>query len=101
MCTARMPSPQELREAPEMALLASLAYSLEAVQLALAASYPSLYEDESDLEDDHTEQSAYARGIYSQIDALLSLLDGYLASVRRTLSPGYRRRRPTSGDVAF
>ncbi len=46
-----MPSPEEVREAPEMALLASLAYSLEATQVALAASYPSLYEDESDLDD--------------------------------------------------
>lgn len=99
MCTVIMPSPQQLREAPEMALLASLAYSLEAAQLALAASYPSLY-DESDLDDDHTEQSAYARGLYSQIDALLSLVDAYLTSAHRATSPGYRRRA-SPGDVSF
>ena len=98
MCTAGMPSPEELREAPEMALLASLAYLLEAAQAALAANYPFLYDH---LESDHTEQSAYARGIYSQIDALLSLLNGYLASVREASSPGYRRRRSASGDVPF
>jgi len=92
-----MPSPEEIREAPEMALLASLAYSLEAAQVALAANYPSLYDD---LEGDHTEQSAYARGLYSQIAALLPLLHGYLASVRRATSPAYRRRR-SPGDVSF
>jgi hypothetical protein len=99
MCTAGMPSPEELREAPEMAVLTSLAYSLEAAQLALAASYPSLYDD-SGLDDDHTEQSAYARGLYCQIDALLSLVDGYLTSAHRATSPSYRRRR-SPGDVSF
>lgn len=95
-----MPSPQEVCEAPELALLASVACSLEATQVALAASYPALYEDESDLEGDHTERSAYARAMFSQIHALLPLLDGYLASVRRASSPGYRRRR-SAGDVSF
>lgn len=95
-----MPSPEEVREAPEMALLASLAYSLEATQVTLAASYPSLYENDSDLEGDHTERSAYARAMFSQIHALLPLLDGYLASVRRVSSPGYRRRR-SPRDVSF
>ncbi len=95
-----MPNPEEVREAPEMALLASLAYSLEATQVALAASYPSLYEDESDLDDNHTERSAYARSIFTQIHALLPLIDGYLASVRRASSPGYRRRRSAS-DVSL
>ena len=95
-----MPSPQEVGEAPELALLASLACSLEATQVTLAASYPSLYEDESDLEGDHTERSAYARAIFTQIHALLPLLDGYLASVCRANSTGYRRRR-SPGDVSF
>ena len=99
MRTATMPSPEELREAPEMAVLTSLAYSLEAAHLALAASYPSLY-DECDLDDDHTEQSAYARGLYCQIDALLSLVAAYLTSAHRATSPGYRRRR-SPGDVSF
>jgi len=99
MCTI-MPSPQEVREAPELALLASLAYSLEATQVSLAVNYPSLCEDESDLEGDHTEQSAYATAVFSQIHALLPLIDGYLASVRRASSPGYRRRH-SPGDVSF
>ncbi len=68
-----------------MALLTSLAYSLEATQVALAASYPSLYE-ECGIDDDHTEQGAYARAVYTQIDGLLSLLGGYVASVGRASS---------------
>lgn len=95
-----MPSPQEVGEAPELALLVSVACSLEATQVALAASYPNLYEDESELDDDHTETSAYARAIFSQIHALLPLLGGYLASVRRASSPGYHRRR-SAGDVSL
>jgi hypothetical protein len=88
-----MPSPEELHVAPELAPLVSSAYALEATQLALAAIYPSLYGDLCDLDDDHTEQSAYARAVYTQIDALLPLVEGYLASARRTFSPETRRRR--------
>ena len=98
MCTI-MPSPQEVRDAPEMALLTSLAYSLEATQIALAASYPSLY-NECGLDDDHTEQGAYARAVYTQIDALMSLLEGYVASVGRARSLAKRQCR-SAGDVAF
>ena len=98
MCTI-MPSPQEVRDAPEMALLTALAYSLEATQIALAASYPSLY-NECGLDDDHTEQAAYARAVYTQIDGLLSLLGGYVASVGRASSLANRHGR-SAGDVAF
>ena len=98
MCTI-MPSPQEVRDAPEMALLTALAYSLEATQVALVASYPSLYE-ECGLDDDHTEQGAYARALYTQIDGLLSLLGGYVASVGRASSLANRHCR-SAGDVAF
>lgn len=99
MCLT-MPSPQQLQEAPELAILVSLAYSLEATQLALAANYPSLYENESDLDDDHTEQSAYARALYAHIDPLISLVDGYQASVRRALSLA-NRRPPSADNISF
>lgn len=95
-----MPSPQEIRDAPELALLTSLAYCLEAAQLALAANYPCLYQDESDPDEPHTEQLAYARGVFSQIDALLPLVDGYLASSRRAISPA-NRQRYRADDTSF
>ena len=95
-----IPTPQDVRNAPELALLASLAYCLESTQIALAATYPSIGEDEADLDDDHTEQGAYARALFRQIDAILPIVDAYIASVHRAVSPGNRRPR-RSDEIPF
>ena len=95
-----MPTPEDLRAAPELALLAALAACLEAVQLSLAANYPDLYEHEGNAGEPYNEQTAYATAVFSQIDALQPLVRGYIASVRRAISPGNRPElRPD--DVSF
>jgi hypothetical protein len=91
------PTPIQLNENPELAVLRLLKTNLEVAEVALLAEYPDC--EEPDWERQHSEQEAYVTAILHQIDALEATLDEYAKSIRRLRS--WRNREPTDQDIRF
>ena len=87
------PTPDELKENPELATLALLDAAMLMTTLSLVALYPSSYGDDSDLEVD--ELGAYADAIIGQIHSLEWTLQSYRKSLKQMLHRTGRQRRRT------
>ena len=91
-----LPTPIELSENPELAALRILKTNLDVAELALLASYPENCECP---ERSRTEPEAYAIAILFQIDALESILNEYVESIRRLQE--WRNREPSEESSPF
>jgi hypothetical protein len=77
------PTPMDLSDNPELAVLEILKINLEVAKRVLLASYPSARCGEPCFESCHSEQEAYANGILYQSDALTAIVQAYVESTRR------------------
>ena len=99
MIYPRLPTPIELSEDPELAVLVTLATNLAMARFAILAAYPDLEHCDPDSRHSQTEQDAYANAIFKQLAALGDLLEEYIASVRRLRSP--KSHQPSGKDISF
>ena len=93
-----LPTPSELQEDPELAVLRILATSLRMAELALLSSHPASYEPARS-DGPRTEQEAYAAALLYQIEALEGVLGEYVESTRRLRD--WSRREPSDRDIRF
>lgn len=82
-----LPTPEELGEASELAVLVTLTVNLHMANFALLASYPDL-DPSGDSRPAHDPQEAYVYALLSQIRALESIVEAYLESARQLHSRG-------------
>ena len=90
------PTPMDLVDNPELAVLRILKTNLYVAELALLAAYPDGSESTYSERCPGSEE-AYARAILYQIDALEATLDEYVESVRRFRE--WRTRESLAGDI--
>ena len=87
------PTPDELKENPELATLALLDSAMLMTTLSLVALYPSSYGDDLDLEGG--ELDAYADAIISQIQSLEWMIQSYQKTLEknsgRDLGEGHKK----------
>ncbi len=89
----RLPSPTELGDDPQLAVLTVLITNLEMASFALLSVYPDL-DGHPDYPDPHAarhEQEAYASSIVKQVRALVDIVQEYLSAVQRGRSWKSRR----------
>ena len=86
-----LPSPSELSEDPELAVLVTLTTSLR-MAYAVTSAYPNLGDGLAP-HAARDEREAYASSIVKQFRALMETIDEYLGAVQRKQS---WRRRPSS-----
>ncbi|MEW5705154.1 MAG: hypothetical protein AB1781_11310 [Pseudomonadota bacterium] len=90
-----LPTPPELDEAPERAILAALEATLHLTMATLAADYPEIFETEGLRETEHPFLPAWvADAIASQSRALLDTLETY----RHALEVNNRRPAQLPAD---
>jgi len=87
-----LPSPSELSEDPELAVLVTLTTSLRMAYFAVTSAYPNLGDGLAP-HAARDEREAYASSIVKQFRALMETIDEYLGAVQRKQS---WRRRPSS-----
>ena len=87
MCHILLPTPEELANDPELAVLVALAQSLEVARVTLLAHYPDLHADDINCRRTHSDLDAYTAAISYQLHALSRTIDEYIDSVglRRNL----------------
>lgn len=82
-----LPTPEELGEASELAVLVTLTVNLQMATFALLASYPDL-DPSGDARPAHDPQEAYVYALLSQIRALENIVEAFLESARQRRSLG-------------
>jgi hypothetical protein len=92
-----LPTPPEIGEAPERAILAALETTLHLTLASMAAEYPEVFESEGLLEMERPFIPSWvADAIVSQGRALLDTLESY----RHALEVAHRRdARPPTDDI--
>jgi hypothetical protein len=85
-----LPTPDDLMESPELAVLRVLQATLEIVEVALKATYPG--DAEAAESNGRTEPEAYAMVILYQIEVLGHLIQEYVRSLGRLRDSRDRRR---------
>lgn len=98
MCTV-LPEPTDLRDAPELAVLAILKTDLRIAERSLLAAYPDLDYRDLEARRSHTAQDAYASALLYQIRALVATVEEYIESseLLRTL----KNQKPPDHDITF
>jgi hypothetical protein len=81
----KLPSPTELSDDPELAVLVTLTTALQMASFALLSVFPELDSplDGPDPHAPHGVQEAFATSIVKQIDALEDVVEEYLRAVER------------------
>ena len=87
-----LPSPSELSDDPQLAVLVTLTTNLQMASFALLAAYPDLDTQDPCARD---EREAYASSIFKQIRALVEIVEEYLSAVQRFRSCKSWRSSPT------
>lgn len=82
-----LPTPPELAQAPELALVAVLEYVLEITVRALLAAHPQLCDDERPYWIPQPPSSVIAEAIVSTVDALQRALDDYRRHIHMKGNP--------------
>ncbi len=77
-----LPTPEEISEHPELAIVVALLTNLQLASFALLAAYPDLDVD-SNPHSSRTEQEAYVYAMLSQTRALEAVVEEYLGSLQR------------------
>lgn len=96
-----LPTPAELQEDPELAVLRILRTTLSVAELALLSSYPESCEPARS-GGSRSEQEAYVTAILHQIEALEGVLDQYVESIRRLRDwRDWQRRETSDSDIPF
>ncbi len=93
-----LPTPCQLSENPELAVLVTLTISLQMAHFAVVAAYPNL-DTGLDPYVASDERAAYASSMVKQFRALTEIIDEYLSAVERNQS--LSRRPSTSTGPAF
>lgn len=95
----KLPSPTELSEDPELAVLFALTINLAMARFALMATYPALDGPANGEQVARNEQEAYASAIVKQAHALFDIVEEYLNAVQRLRS--FKSGHESSTEPAF
>jgi hypothetical protein len=90
-----LPSPRDLSDCPQLAMLTMLQMALRLAERVLVAEYPALCEGPPYCEA-QSAQDAYVEAIYHQMHALDDTLEAYRHSLLQNSIPGCSQREESN-----